>query len=598
VSGSVHYKRMVACRSIQPDDYVALLQRMVGEYPLDVDESLLRAMSYRFYESAEEFFPPQIQQVLTLFRDLSYADECVLGGLVGRLDDMLMRPSPRRMYELMDAYADLHISHPLALQPVLDRVSDRMQEFTKELPRLLASMATLQTHDRLLVDGLATQAYLQRDYIRDNFIWAFEAFSRHGYTHGDIEPAFKQLVTQPRKRWSLGEKVGLLAGCVRIGDQEGADKMRSELLSDVSGDSAKQSLLLEYMKRLRLRDAGLVRMCEEGLEMSLQSLDAVRGHLAHDIHALAMLIPTQPTLLAVAMTSPMLVQSLARLDAKKLTLLLHAACCMLVHATSQQQGATEALGMDSHSAMWAGLLTGIERGWRQLDLTHRRMLLAAIIYLQDQTAVQTEAVLPAEAVSFMRSFRHAGVPPLPPSSPSDFTFRHAEPQTLAGVSVLRFPDRYSPPAAAAAAAAARADGEDWFDKAIYDALTRTTENGGAPSGQLPSFVFGGVDDCLVGDVRGTTDGNCVYLDGDARERKLLVGPWKQLEMAAVGCEGRHGAAGDNDVRVCVLATLPGSNVKEDKGLRVVGVCGDCPDRQTNGQADRQADRQTRQAVSD
>lgn len=164
----------------------------------------------------------------------------------------------------------------------------------------------------------------------------------------------------------------------------------------------------------------------------------------------------------------------------------------------------------------------------------------------------------------MRSFRAAGVPPLPPSSPSHFTFRHAEPHTLAGVSALRFPDGYSPPPA---------DGEDWFDKAIYDALTRTTENGApARPGELPSFVFGGVDDCLVGDVRGMCDGNGVYLDGDAGERRLLVGPWKQLEMAAVGCEGR--ARGDNDVRVCVLATLPGGNVKETDGLRVVGVCGD------------------------
>lgn len=85
----------------------------------------------------------------------------------------------------------------------------------------------------------------------------------------------------------------------------------------------------------------------------------------------------------------MLVQSLPRLEAKKLTLLLHAACCTLVHlATAQQQGAAEALGTAGHSAMWAGLLTGIERGWRQLDLTHRRMLLASIIYLQDKTAVQ------------------------------------------------------------------------------------------------------------------------------------------------------------------------------------------------------------------
>ena len=68
---------------------------------------LLAALSKRFHGHAEEFFPPQIEDLLGLFASLGYSDEHLLHGTLGRLQDLASDASPRRLIRLLRAGSQL-----------------------------------------------------------------------------------------------------------------------------------------------------------------------------------------------------------------------------------------------------------------------------------------------------------------------------------------------------------------------------------------------------------------------------------------------------------------------------------------------------------
>jgi hypothetical protein len=58
-------------------------------FSLPPHPELLRLLAARFYNSCEDYYPPQILETLELFAEIGYSDDNVVGGFVGRLEDLV-----------------------------------------------------------------------------------------------------------------------------------------------------------------------------------------------------------------------------------------------------------------------------------------------------------------------------------------------------------------------------------------------------------------------------------------------------------------------------------------------------------------------------
>jgi len=248
-------------------------------------------MSQRFYATADDFFPPEIIRVLHSFAHISYSDAPLLAGVVGRIQDLLLAPSPRRLSCLLGLFAQLHISHPAAVNPVLEWVPRKVPEFLEEIPCVLRSLSALHVHERNLIEPLALQAALHSERMKADFVWAFEAAARHGVEVGEetMEEGVKAVKRFGTSReGAMSHKVALLAACARTGLTEEAKTVRASVLEAIGdtrkGGGAASNLkstrralsVLSTMASVRLPDREIMDCamgaCEKALDYSVPSL--------------------------------------------------------------------------------------------------------------------------------------------------------------------------------------------------------------------------------------------------------------------------------------------------------------------------------------
>jgi hypothetical protein len=134
--------------------------------------------------AADQFYPPQIVEVLSLFGRIGFASSQDLFSLiVSRKSDVLSEASPRRIVTLIEAFANLQLPlfHPAIWPEMRSELVRVMPQLKRGISTVLRGLSSLGCTDTELVGALMAQAdcleesgEIEREY----FVHALEAVSR------------------------------------------------------------------------------------------------------------------------------------------------------------------------------------------------------------------------------------------------------------------------------------------------------------------------------------------------------------------------------------------------------------------------------------
>lgn len=425
------------------------------------DPLLLRSLSHRFYSSAEEFFPLQIDELLVHFASLSYSDDNLLNGFLGRLGDVVFEASPRRVVRLLRNGAVLHLHPDIWLEDVLAQLHRQLPNLREGLPSCLESLALLRVAPKTpLAELLLTQGLLVEDELGPGFFTRlFERWSLHHLEHAEAQERAVQAASRA-EQMDLRDGLNLLAGLRRCRGAEvrgAADTLEEQLRArlsrsssdpppvslppDADGDAggdkgaiveyrefrdhraaaADATLALTWMRRLSLRSPPLWTACAEAIELTLKACKApdsrpwlgafAREHLPEVVHSLAALSTgddDEAKTIAALLQCEEMRTAMPQHTATEALRLLHAACLVAVQAPADQQRSFV------QAVDWKQLLTHVVRRARQLTLPERRTLLVMVHFLED---LASEYDLPLTATLQLGASR-VPVVPLPPLRPA------------------------------------------------------------------------------------------------------------------------------------------------------------------------------------
>eukprot|EP00916_Digyalum_oweni_P001558 GHVL01002995.1.p1 GENE.GHVL01002995.1~~GHVL01002995.1.p1 ORF type:complete len:538 (+),score=129.83 GHVL01002995.1:39-1652(+) len=191
ISTSVSFERLIQSSTCDVKQFMDTIQNQAAEKSSDAVS--LAARAKRFYDIAEEFFPLQILQIAQNFDKLHYSDNNIVAGFAGRLDDMILKPSPRRISLLLCLTASLRINHKDVVQSIVRFLPQILHLFVKEINSVVTALADLGYHDRHILDMLAYHSTLVHQRMGGPAFMNFcQSFSRHFYV--GCEP-FQKYIT-------------------------------------------------------------------------------------------------------------------------------------------------------------------------------------------------------------------------------------------------------------------------------------------------------------------------------------------------------------------------------------------------------------------
>ncbi|KAF8820934.1 hypothetical protein IE077_002638 [Cardiosporidium cionae] len=389
---------------------------------------LLKATTKRLFESADEFFPPQIVQMLQNFASIGYSDEDLIGVLVSRIDDLCENPSPKRITEMLRIFASLHFHHPLVVIPLKEKMLEKMHDFTYEIPSLLNSLALLFEHDRLSIDQLATQAFLKKDSLGSEYCSVVEKLSHHGYCHESFVSDVDQLMSSSLKPtvFSVKKSLKFYCSCLRLGYPQQAKQLRNRILT-VLGEhtfSASQlATLLEEMYTMRLRDDEIQAYFIHYLENRLKNTAFVSTHCLRFMTVLAGVSSTESSFLLTVINSNEMKRLRPSLSAYQLCQLLYDTC-LLLHASPNARNVIM-------TDFFSDILSYLKRCHLQMNLNFRRKLLECVFFIQYQ-----QISLSAESAEFCSSVEKIYAASQLPSSPTNIPYESMELKQILGRNFL------------------------------------------------------------------------------------------------------------------------------------------------------------------
>eukprot|EP00931_Biecheleriopsis_adriatica_P022345 TRINITY_DN14382_c0_g2_i1.p1 TRINITY_DN14382_c0_g2~~TRINITY_DN14382_c0_g2_i1.p1 ORF type:complete len:543 (+),score=110.19 TRINITY_DN14382_c0_g2_i1:201-1631(+) len=328
------------------DRVVSTLQQLVKEKSSDVH--LLAALSQRFHAHAEEFFPPQIEELLGAFASLGYADASLLRGAAGRMQDLASDASPRRVARLLRYGSALRLQPEVWLPQVLPTLRRQLPNMREGLPSLLACLHALRWRDSELNELLLTQGFIVSEDLGDQFLGRLlEAWSRFGDWDEEVQDRLEELAKQisanvGRADSTFGhdmrDGLNVLVGLLRLGAARGKDttpstaalELEEKLAVRLSSLSSKEAArTIAWLRRLALRSVPLWKAGADAVELALKEQAFVRDLLPDAVHALASVASPsdgeEVALLASMLVTPEVRAVSARFTAGQNLQVLHAA---------------------------------------------------------------------------------------------------------------------------------------------------------------------------------------------------------------------------------------------------------------------------------
>lgn len=359
------------------DAVLRTLRELVQEQSADVH--LLAALSRRFAGHAEEFFPPQIEELMGAFAQLGYCDDHLVHAVSGRIGDLVSDASPRRVVRLLRYGSTLHLRPDAWLDQSLAALHRQMPNMREGLPAVIISLHGLRWRDDELEELLLTQGFIVSENLGDEFLARLlEAWTRYGRWDEEVQDRLvalaEQFVNQRGQTKSktripdIRDGLNILAGLRRCSAAEekrsgvaAADDLEKVLLAKVQSAGPEDvSAALGWMKRLALRSAPLWKASADSVELALKEKAFVRDLFPEATHCLASLAgqdKEEAALVAGLLSTAEVKTSTPRYGARQSLQLLHAASMLRLRDES-------VLPLAAQTARLA----------RQLTLPERRIL--------------------------------------------------------------------------------------------------------------------------------------------------------------------------------------------------------------------------------
>lgn len=142
---------------LNPDAFIATLGKLSNTTSPDVQ--LLEALSLRFLAINEEFFPPQILEILNMFAVCGFSNETIFASFTGRANDILANPSPHRIVSIISLFSKLNLPlfNPQFWQLFRPHVIDNLPHLTSGIVSICARLAEQACDDDTLLTGLFTR---------------------------------------------------------------------------------------------------------------------------------------------------------------------------------------------------------------------------------------------------------------------------------------------------------------------------------------------------------------------------------------------------------------------------------------------------------
>lgn len=368
---ATQFRRIWEAPTQHPGDVLISLRALRAERGCDL--ALLRSLARRFLQNAEEFFPPQIDELLAVFADLGFHDDALLRGFVGRMGDVIDTASPKRVVWIMRSGAALRLRPDAWFPHLLPQLKFHIPNMREGIPSVLSSLSELRVRDPVLAEVLLTQGLLAE--LDDGyFSRVFDRWSRHGLPHEEAEMRAKKLAIGA-SGMDVRDRLNLLSGLLRCGLVLEAEKLEAVLEDHLRRASAKEVVrAIGWMRRLCLRGV-LWQSSAEGVELSLKTKNFARDHLIDAVHGLACCFGESPndsldseaSLLLTLITSATQ-ELLLRSEGSQALKLLHSSCLLLVSCRPGSTAETEVV----RGLPLVAQSSAVSRLCRQLSLRERR----------------------------------------------------------------------------------------------------------------------------------------------------------------------------------------------------------------------------------
>ncbi|CBZ54011.1 conserved hypothetical protein [Neospora caninum Liverpool] len=422
-----------------------------------VDAPLVRLASRRLSALSDQFYPPEIMELLEVFAAFPFSDEPLLAAVASRLDDLLTDPSPKRLASLLSIYARLGFCHPVVQDPLMKCIEEKMHTFDAGLlPGLCRSATSLLSPRVPILDGLATQTQLvlsagllcekksagspgvdaeQRRHIGALFS-CLESLSRQRYSHAALIDDCLACIDLHIKAFSLQDTLRAIGAARRLGLAGVEEQLRRHMEMQAEGamDRGDQLLaMLRLLDALRLRDSQLLQKASDAVELHSQKKAFMATQLPEALLHLSRLSPADLQLPVAILSQPALLGMAPRLSASQLQQLLSASALLLFQHIQRRKNKTGAqLGQALSARDVRALAKAVERflallqfQYRSLNLRERRAVKeAAALFLLELDGAEGEAASSGfafsqtETVRFCRSVEDDDVAPTMPLVPS------------------------------------------------------------------------------------------------------------------------------------------------------------------------------------
>ena len=247
--------------------------------------SAVSVLAKRAAASPEQFYPPQIVEAISLFSRIGLADRNALSHLfLARRDDVLNEASPKRMVELVEAFAnlDLPLCEHTELWPEFRTALIRViPQLKRGVATVIKSLASLRCTDTELLHALLVQAECVRGEVEHQFFTqAIEAASRVQGLEEPVRTAIDVLLNE-RKKFSVLQSVDLLTAALRS-SHSASDKLANRIEEHLaSSDVYSQARVLAAMGRQGLKSKSV----GDVIEKSLNNADFKHRMLPHTLWA-------------------------------------------------------------------------------------------------------------------------------------------------------------------------------------------------------------------------------------------------------------------------------------------------------------------------
>ncbi|EKX74078.1 hypothetical protein BEWA_041160 [Theileria equi strain WA] len=258
------------CRNLNDPEN---LTRYVEELALDKcnDLRLIREASLLLNDNSNKLYPLQVVRCLNAFSVLGYSDEAVLSSVIARAQELTEEASPKRLYELLTLYCSLNLSHFTILNPLIEKLKEKMNNYSLELCDICRNVSSLNITDKVLIESLSTQIELKIDDIGRRYEKTMEGFSRlRTFSSDKLVNAYKDASIEGL---SLRQKLYLLGISARLGDGRHSDIVDSimKTFEDNKPYYSTVSLILILQRSIGVTSSRLLKLALDTMELDMNN---------------------------------------------------------------------------------------------------------------------------------------------------------------------------------------------------------------------------------------------------------------------------------------------------------------------------------------